>query len=221
MSIWQHLDKRMVFSKLIRKNPNDKNFLLLKEKFKYLKTNHSYHLVDPSPWPIVAAFGAFMLTSGLVLYMHKFAGGWNLLTTGFFIIFYVMYTWWRDVIRKATFEDQHSVVVQKGLRLGMLLFIVSEIMFFFAFFWAFFHSSIAPSYNIGGVWPPIAITNMNTSTVPLTNTFILLSSGCTLTRSHHALLLLAIIFILIFYYNISLDILIPYFLELKNLEREN
>jgi hypothetical protein len=71
--------------------------------FTYLKTTHSYHLVDPSPWPIVAAFGAFMFTTGTVLYMHKYIGGWNLLLTGFLIILYVMYTWWRDVIREATF----------------------------------------------------------------------------------------------------------------------
>jgi cytochrome c oxidase subunit 3 len=84
-------------------------------------------------------------------------------------------------VREATFEDQHSIVVQKGLKLGMLLFIVSEIMFFFAFFWSFFHSSIAPVYNIGSVWPPKAITSINSYTVPLTNTFILLSSGATVT----------------------------------------
>lgn len=165
--------------------------LLFKEQFKYLKTTHSYHLVDPSPWPIVAAFGAFMLTSGGVLYMHKFIGGWNLFVTGFTIILYVMYTWWRDVIREATFEDQHTVVVQKGLRLGMILFIVSEIMFFFAFFWAFFHSSIAPVHNIGGVWPPKAISTINTYAVPLTNTFLLLSSGATVTWAHHAILVRA------------------------------
>jgi cytochrome c oxidase subunit 3 len=162
--------------------------LLFKEQFQYLKTSHSYHLVDPSPWPLVASLGAFMLTSGLVLYMHKFLGGWELFFNGFFLILYVMYTWWRDIVREATFEDKHTVVVQKGLRLGMVLFIVSEIMFFFAFFWAFFHSSIAPTYNIGGVWPPKAINTINTYTVPLTNTFILLTSGATVTWSHHALL---------------------------------
>jgi hypothetical protein len=123
--------KKLIFNKIL-------NILFLKEQFKYLKTYHSYHLVDPSPWPFVASFGAFMLTTGFVLYLHKFVGGWNLFITGFFVIFYVMYTWWRDVIREATFEDQHSVVVQKGLRLGMILFIISEVMFFFAFFWAFF-----------------------------------------------------------------------------------
>lgn len=165
--------------------------ILFKNQFSYLKTKHSYHLVDPSPWPIVASFGAFMLTSGLVLFMHKFVGGWALFQTGFILIIYVMYTWWRDVIREATFEDKHSVAVQKGLRLGMILFIVSEVMFFFALFWAFFHSSLAPVHNIGGVWPPKAISTINTYTIPLTNTLLLLTSGATVTWAHHALLVRA------------------------------
>jgi cytochrome c oxidase subunit 3 len=174
---------------LNKKNMNHKlTSMCLFEEFKYLKTTHSYHLVDPSPWPLVGSLGAFMLTSGGVLYMHKFIGGWNLFLTGFSVILYVMYTWWRDVIREATFEDTHTVVVQKGLRLGMLLFIASEVMFFFAFFWAFFHSSLAPVHNIGGVWPPKAISTMNTFTIPLTNTFFLLSSGATVTWSHHAII---------------------------------
>lgn len=179
------------FSFVIYKSIIKKNNIFLREQLRYLKTKHSYHLVDPSPWPFTASLGAFMLTIGLVLYMHKFVGGWSLLMTGFLLIFYVMFTWWRDVIREATFEDQHSVVVQKGLRFGMILFIVSEIMFFFAFFWAFFHSSLAPVFSIGGVWPPKAITVMDAFTVPLTNTFFLLSSGATVTWSHHAIIVRA------------------------------
>lgn len=129
-----------------------------------------------------------MFTTGGVLYMQRFIGGWSLFFTGFIALLYVMFTWWRDIIREATFEDTHTVVVQKGLRLGMILFIVSEVMFFFAFFWSFFHSSVAPVYNLGGVWPPKAITTINTYTVPLTNTFFLLTSGATVTWAHHAIL---------------------------------
>ena len=97
------------------------HFFLNEKEFLYIKTRHSFHLVDPSPWPLTSALGAFMLTTGGVLYMHKFIGGDRLLLTGLFVILYSMYTWWRDVIREATFEDQHTYAVQRGLRLGMIL----------------------------------------------------------------------------------------------------
>lgn len=153
----------------------------------YIRTTHQFHLVDPSPWPLVASLGAFSMTTGGVLYMHKMVGGWFLFTNGLFIILFVMWAWWRDIVREATYEEHHTFVVQRGLRLGMLLFIVSEIMFFFAFFWAFFHSSLAPVYNIGGVWPPKSINVLDTHLIPLTNTYILLSSGATVTWAHHAI----------------------------------
>jgi cytochrome c oxidase subunit 3 len=179
---------------------------LLKNKIKLnLQTIHSYHLVDPSPWPIFASLGGFCLTMGGVLYMHKFVGGWLLYLTGFFIVILTMFFWWQDIIREATFENTHSVTVRKGLKLGMILFIVSEIMFFFAFFWSFFHSSFAPVFSIGSVWPPKCVSLISTHTVPLTNTFFLLSSGATVTWAHHSLLcrakkhtIVALVFTLIF-----------------------
>jgi cytochrome c oxidase subunit 3 len=99
---------------------------------------HPYHLVDPSPWPLLGSLGALASTIGGVMYMHSFTGGGTLLSLGLGMILYTMFVWWRDVIRESTYEGHHTFVVQLGLCYGMILFIVSEVMFFLAFFWAFF-----------------------------------------------------------------------------------
>jgi len=143
--------------------------------------------VDPSPWPLVAAIGALGFTSGMVMYMHAYTGGGFFMTMGLVTIVYCMYTWWRDIVREATYEGLHTQVVQEGLRMGMLLFICSEVMFFFAFFWAFFHSSVNPVPEIGSLWPPQGIEVFNPWEVPFLNTIILLSSGATVTWAHHSI----------------------------------
>jgi cytochrome c oxidase subunit 3 len=148
---------------------------------------HSFHLVDPSPWPLISAFSALLFTFGTVLYMHGYFGGSFLAQLGFFMILFMMFCWWRDVVREATIEGQHTQSVQDGLKMGMLLFILSEVMFFFAFFWAFFHSSFNPSHVIGSVWPPAFLTILDPWKVPLLNTIILLSSGASVTWAHHAI----------------------------------
>ena len=98
-----------------------------------------------------------------------------------------MYVWWRDIVREGTLEGQHTTLVQLGRRFGMILFIVSEVMFFFAFFWAFFWASLAPTPDIGSVWPPRGIEVLNAWEVPFLNTLILLTSGASVTWAHHAI----------------------------------
>jgi len=146
---------------------------------------HPYHLVNPSPWPLLGAFAAGLMAVGGVLYMH--GSGWLLLALGFLCVLAVMAGWWRDVVRESVREKAHTPVVKLGLRYGMSLFIASEVMFFAAFFWAFFSSSLYPSEAIGHVWPPANIEPMETFHLPLMMTLILLLSGTTVTWAHHAI----------------------------------
>lgn len=115
----------------------------------YKNKRHPFHIVDPSPWPFMGSISAFGIALGAVLYFHGFYKGEFILSLGLFHLSLVCIGWWRDVIEEATYEGCHTKKVQQGLRIGMVLFIISEAMFFFSFFWAFLHSSLAPSVEIG------------------------------------------------------------------------
>ena len=154
---------------------------------------HDYHLVNPSPWPFVGSLSAFILAVGAVLYFHD-SGPWVMLI-GLMGVLYTMVSWWRDVIIEANSGD-HTPVVQLHHRYGMILFIASEVMFFVAWFWAYFDASLYPGEAIqfsrteltGGHWPPDGIETFDPWHLPLINTLILLTSGTTVTWAHHALL---------------------------------
>jgi len=161
---------------------------------------HPYHLVKPSPWPIIGAFSAGLLAVGLVVYMRD--GGPWVLAAGLLCLLGVMAGWWRDVVRESVKERSHTSVVKLGLRYGMALFIASEVMFFVAFFWAFYNASLFPrevdpnalpaalgtAVNPEGVWPPPGVETIPAFDLPFMMTVILLLSGCTITWAHSSFL---------------------------------
>ncbi|AJY46067.1 cytochrome c oxidase subunit 3 [Martelella endophytica] len=168
--------------------------------------NHDYHIIDPSPWPLVASIGVFVMAFGGVGYMRYLSGGslkmlgiefaqpW-LFFIGLLVVAYVLFGWWSDTIKEGQ-EGHHTPVVSLHLRYGMIMFIASEVMFFVAWFWAFFDASLFTGEAIqaarleatGGTWPPTGIEVIDPWHFPLYNTVILLLSGTTLTWAHHALI---------------------------------
>jgi cytochrome c oxidase subunit 3 len=171
---------------------------------------HSYHLVNPSPWPLTASISLFVLAIGAVLMMRGIEvegplqpllakGDPILLVLGFVGVIATMIGWWGDVIKEGR-QGYHTEVVDIHLRYGMILFIASEVMFFVAWFWVYFELAIFHEHRADWVilgdpeamkawahWPPPNVETFDPFHLPLINTLILLLSGTTVTWAHHAL----------------------------------
>ena len=160
------------------------------------KVTHEYHLVDPSPMPILGSIALLILAVGGIMFMHDKPHGQEVLGLGFMSVLAVLFFWWHDVIKEGLKDEAHTSIVRRGLQWGMLLFIISEVMFFFAFFFSFFKASLLPVdlfdgglWPIGeGVWPPKGIVTFDPWGIPALNTLILLTSSLTASHAHHAML---------------------------------
>lgn len=165
-------------------NNNSLTVLNLKHKFQAFP----FHLVEPSPWPLLVSSSLFIVTISAVMYFHGVSNSGKLLALGLILTTFGMILWFRDVIIEGTYLGNHTIEVQEGLQIGVILFIISEVFAFISVFWAFFHSSLAPAIEIGGSWPPSGIDALDPFAIPLLNTVILLSSGAFITYGHHALI---------------------------------
>ena len=148
--------------------------------------HHPYHLVDPSPWPVMTSFSMLTLALGLVLYFHKYAAGGTLLCVALATLTYTATLWWRDVMREGVLGC-HTSKVKEGLHLGMILFIVSEAVFFVGLLWAFLHAALMPTVSIGMAWPPVGVVPVDWTRRPSLNTVLLAASYFSANAAKHAM----------------------------------
>lgn len=158
-------------------------------KLKKQKKRHSFHIVDYSPWPSLIATAALFFTLSLGVYFTRIEYSLLSVYWQLFLIILIMYKWWKDVNTESVFSGAHTRIVVKGLWLGFILFMLSEVMIFFVFFWGYFHYSLTTAYEIGFYWPAVGVSLVKTYRLPLLNTLILILSGITLTIAHKSLLI--------------------------------
>jgi len=157
--------------------------------------NHPYHILPLSSLPLLTSICTFFLFYSGVLWMHGSNYGKFIFFISIIGMVTCVYKWWASIIHEALIEKCHNFVVQNGLKAGMGLFILSEVMFFAVFFASIFHFSLSPSGVLEGpwvvaegIWPPKNIELIYPWNVPFMNTLILLLSGTTVTWAHHSLI---------------------------------